>query len=358
MDSSKTGVPFATAILIGIGSGFLPAPTAPPGQSTDVPWTTPATHATPAQQHSPRITSARINGTVLTAKPTANRRPDPHPVSGLDSVPDPMHLVEITGLLTTAAGQPADGHDIMLRSRERNTRYTTTSLPGGTFLLSQVMPGEDYRLDVTPAAMLQRYFRKPLRIAADTESLHITLETLEVATLIGAIVNRDGTAVPDFPITLKSKTRARWQQGVTTDSTGQFKVVGVPVGEIVISSLRNRVMLADGYQVTVGSVQPLKLVVDAGNQEVGGLVFDQYNEPIAGATIMLDWEAVTGGARSTGYHRTSSDPDGRFSLKNIGPGEHQLIVASSSGAASRQTVDIRDGYTDLTIVLEQVWLDN
>jgi len=259
----------------------------------------------------------------------------------------------VTGVITTEFGNYAVRDKVEIYSQSLNRRYRTISDQNGYFLFADVIPSTDYLLTVTPRGMYKKY-RKTVPINfPDQSQLSIVLQSLPVSILEGVVVNSDAVPVSGFEMRLFSKEKSRWQGVIVTDSAGQFQLFDVPTGGIIFSSKYGHELSITGYSHDVDQDNPVTLLVDSGNHEINGMVFDQYNEPVAGANVLLNWKKIEGEKRIVVSRRTITDPNGAFSIKGLGRGLHDLVFAESTGAAHRQTVDVGSENTDLTIVLQQ-----
>jgi len=295
--------------------------------------------------------SLPVSGSVLRTRTKTGESDFKHE----DSISPAVQPLRVTGMISAAGGQPLDGHQVVLQSSRINERHSTHTLADGSFAVEQVSPAADYRITVRPRGSLRRKMRSPLTIDNQTLPIHIELEALDLGMLSAVIVNEEGTPLPGFRLQVQSEEKPRWRHDVQTDDSGQFALMNVPLGSLTFTSLLDRVMYVTGFRLTADQTEPLILTVDAGSRQLAGHVLNQYNEPVPGATVMLNWTRKSADTRSISYFRTYSGPDGRFALNGIGPGEHELIVASNS-TAIRRWVDTTDSFTGLTIILEQEFL--
>ena len=262
----------------------------------------------------------------------------------------PVHDVPVWGAVQTETGAVTSHDRILFYSLSLNRSYTTFSNPNGYFYIAAMTPAEDYSLWVTPAGNFRRYVRKNLVISAVQTEVSVVLEELPMGSLSANLVNSDGIAVAGFGLKVRSSEKDQWVATVITDASGRFQIDEVPLGALEFSSTYGPALRITGYEFK-GDQPPLNLVVDQGQYAINGLVVDQYNLPVGGASAVLNWENTTGGMRSVVNRHIITNPSGQFSIKDIGSGNHDLIITDTHDSINRQTIDIFSLSTDLTVVL-------
>jgi uncharacterized protein (DUF2141 family) len=124
-------------------------------------------------------------------------------------------------------------------------------------------------------------------------------------------------AQPDGTFTLKN---------VPADNLSVY-VMGMPEGFYLKSArIGDQDVLENGISVTGGPPGVLRLVVAPGAAQVDGSVTNDKNEPLPGATVVAlpekgkprDWSPFQYGRTAT------TDQHGRFSLKNLDPGDYRV----------------------------------
>lgn len=130
----------------------------------------------------------------------------------------------------------------------------------------------------------------------------------------------------------------------------------VPMGVIEFSSTFGPAVMITGHELSNDSNTPVVLVVDQGNHELTGFVYDQFHYPVDGANVVLSWINSQSGTRSVVDRRTTTSPSGRFSMQGIGSGEHELLITAGDGSSFHRTVDINYGSTGLTIFMQPTQL--
>lgn len=88
----------------------------------------------------------------------------------------------------------------------------------------------------------------------------------------------------------------------------------------------------------------------AQNGRVAGVVVDQLERPLAGATVVLEDSARP-------RYGAATDRDGVFSFMSVRPGRYELIVSFVGFESEERTIDVRSGArVDLEITLESTML--
>ena len=257
------------------------------------------------------------------------------------------------GTVETEFGTVSGNDQITLYSSSQNKSYTTFSDISGQFQFDGLVAASDYRLTVTPRGMFNPFVKEGVDVTSDQIAPPIVLSAFPVGTLHGVVVNSEGVAIPDFRINARSRVKIRWRADIVTGLIGQFQVENVPVGSLEFSSTSGQVVTITGHHFEGDLQTPITLVVDAGSHEVNGLVYDQFYNPVSGANVNLTWVNFEGEIHSTINRSTTTNPSGYFSMKGVGSGEHDLTLATTTGVTHRQTVNILNDTTDLTIVLTQ-----
>jgi hypothetical protein len=261
--------------------------------------------------------------------------------------------VFVWGTIQTESGAVTHFDRIMLYSLSLDKGYEAFSNPNGYFYIEEMTPAPDYGLWVIPAGMYQQQHREMVSISSDQREFSIVLRELPVGTLSGVIVNTDGIAVPEFGIKIRSlekATKSMWSASFITDRFGSFQVENVPLGVLEFSSTFGHALRITGHKFVGDPKFPLILVVDQGTNAISGQVYDQFNNPVGGANVVLNWENTDGQVRSVVTRQKTTNTSGEFSMKGMGSGEHELTI-SIAGSTHRQIIDISGYNTDLLIHL-------
>ena len=266
---------------------------------------------------------------------------------------DELDRLFVWGNIQSEFGAVLTNEVVKLYSRSRNTGYTAVSDNNGYFSFADVTPAEDYSMTVAPNGMFKRVVKEPVSIVLDQTELPIVLHPLLVATLKGKIVNIEGVAIPKYEFKVQSPEKSKWIVRIVTDVIGEFLLEDVPIGELEFIKTFGQALQITGYYFQGDQQAPIELVVDKGLYELNGEVYDQYNDTVAGATVILSWENTNGRMRSTHNRRDTTNQSGQFSFKGIGSGEHELLITAAGDLVGQQIVNVGIDNTDFTIVLTQ-----
>jgi beta-lactamase regulating signal transducer with metallopeptidase domain len=123
------------------------------------------------------------------------------------------------------------------------------------------------------------------------------------------------------------------------DANGAFTIIEVPPGPYhvdVAPNLPEKIYVADvrqgarsvfdsGFEVGSKTPDPIQVLLSSGAATVEGTVVDAGAKPVAGATVVL---APPENRRQNRllFHQAVTDKNGRFTLRNIGPGGYKLFA--------------------------------
>lgn len=272
--------------------------------------------------------------------------------SAEQSIPSPVpDRAILWGTIQTETGEIVTGEQLKLYSASLNRQHVTISNEHGEFLIVDITPANDYNISVSPRGMYQRY-EADIEIGANQTYVKIILRDLGVGLLTGRIVNIKGNPVPGFTLSIRSLPKPRWSNTVTGDEGGRFEVGQVPQGGLEISRL-DQLLKITGLHFTAGSSSLLNLVVDFGPYTITGHAYDELGEPIAGASVLLNWVYTLGGVRSVTNRRTMTDPSGKFAIDGLGEGPHDLIISLSDAGVYRHNIDVGNETGQIEAVLKQ-----
>ena len=260
--------------------------------------------------------------------------------------------VLVWGSIQTESGAVTHHDRILFYSLSLNKSYETFSDSRGYFYIDKMTPATDYSMWVIPAGMFRNHVRKNLTISAGQTEVSVVLGDLLVGTLTGNLVNVDGEAVAGIGIKIRSSEKDQWTVNFITDRFGNFQIDQVPFGTLEFSSTYGPATRITGHAFKRDLQLPLTLVVDQGPYDVNAIVFDEFNNPVASASAVLNWISTAGDMRSVVTRQDITDSSGRFSMNNIGSGEHDLMVSAADGSFYHQTIDINSLSSDLTVFLK------
>ena len=112
-------------------------------------------------------------------------------------------------------------------------------------------------------------------------------------------------------------------------SLGRFTVIvfGQPDGYYVRSIRMGDEDVQDsGLDVTGGSAGPIAIVLSPGAGQVEGTVVDAQQQSVPSASVVLIPKDAKRRAEVQSYKNTTTDQYGRFTLKNLDPGDYKLFA--------------------------------
>ena len=323
---------------------------------------------------------AKLNASPQSAPKQQNPGPNLDPVSiePVDPPPDPepagsslassgivkdededllRGTVSAWGSLSTKYGDIVAKETIKLLSESANQAYSETSDENGYFNFENIVPALDYRLSISPKGMYKRVSMDSLAILNNKVALAIVLEPLELGTLKGIVVNTENIVVPGYEMKIQSPLKTRWIQNFVTDIIGEFQIENVPIGPVEFSKTFGQALAITGHEFSGDSQTTIELVVDVGYHELRGVVYDEFNNTVPGATVILSWKLNYQEVVSIVNRRGTTSPTGEFLFEGLGKGEHELLAASFDGLVGHQVVDIGNDSSERVVVLQRKLLN-
>ena len=259
----------------------------------------------------------------------------------LDVSMEPLErLTSVSGSLTDTEGRPVGGKMLHILTPQMQTKYSAESYESGYFLFEHVEPGEDYRLSIRPGSGYKNKDINPLVVPNRGLKLDVVLEPVDRGELSGFMIDLEGNMVRGFSLTLHSVIATGQSVNVSSDQQGFFLVEDFPVGEALFRSGSYPVLMVQGLNVSPEPEQPIAVVLDTGRHVLQGWVMDGYGEPVAAASIKLDWSFRDQGLRSSSTRVTSSDRNGYFVFTELGFGAHKLQVSAAGFSVAERTVNV------------------
>jgi uncharacterized GH25 family protein len=301
----------------------------------------------------------------LTPGERADGTPDLEPTD-----PNPAGQIQVS--VQTSDGQPVPQAKLQVQFQQHSgtKQYDTTVIlntdAGGSVPVGY--PPQDLdRMEVN--ATHEEYGSR--KMVWDLKAGDIVPATYTLK--LGAVVNIGGTVVDDKenPIAdAKISLHRFWTGGeemnqkgeqadfpsqtVSTDGSGQWQAKGLPVE--LLDHIGFDVKHPDfmGTNITVGANDTVKVQLRAGTlktvlrrgTEVRGLVTDDYDNPVPGATV---WAGKK-------FHRdrqeTKTDAQGRFTFRNVNAGDVLFSVLAKSRNPDSKTINVHSGMKEIIFRLK------
>ncbi len=287
---------------------------------------------------------------------------------------EPLRRAEVT-LLPNGAGRGGGGFGGPGGPGGGGRKVSTDAT--GKFVFPDVDPGQ-YTLAAQRNGFVNgRYGAKrpnqaatPVKVADGDDLRNLKIELLPQAVIAGRVFDDEGEPLQGAFVMLVSGGvggrggRGGPQRSTATDDRGEFRLVNVPPGEVVVQVSPNQQFgpaasgppeNADSSMVTTyfPGVTELsraqKIAVTAGAELTGfdirlqktriytvrgRLIDSATGQPPAGAAVMLmPRDAPFSGVVMSGSG--GRQPEGRFELRGVPAGSYNLIVRGAGGAVSR-----------------------
>ena len=261
--------------------------------------------------------------------------------------------LKIPGVVVDAEGKPAPNIRLLVLPNDSGRK--TSDAEGRFSLVLDPMAGlwgtkqfEIWALDPT------RAWATSLDVDEETTNANLRLEP--AWTLAGRVIDDGGAALTNARAELVFQgvpLPAPYGAPIVTDREGRFEIKGLPPGRAFgvnisakgYSRAQLRVALPDAGTNRV-EVDPVRLI--AANRVVGGVVLDDKDQPVNGASVQCSDAGLTGNERrSDGTWITvsasplpgaeppgagqRSDGQGRFLIKGICPGRVNVSANDAKG---------------------------
>lgn len=256
----------------------------------------------------------------------------------------------VTGNVSNELGEPLAGRTVQFRPMSTRQAYQTTTNSDGHYTFDAVEAPADYRVHVFGAPGHVEH-QQTVHVATDNGELNIVAQRLEYGTLSGVLVNPAGMPVPDFELVLRSSGSYVADTLVRTDKFGNFEILAVPAGDIVVASQSNPSILVQGLHLSAGEKRHLPLVLDWGEHRIRGVVLDANGNAVPASRVVLRWSHEGEGIITEAIRRTASDIQGQFAFSNLGPGPHSLHVSAPGFSGVDINHDLTQQGYDLTVKL-------
>jgi hypothetical protein len=247
---------------------------------------------------------------------------------------DPANAgVSITGIVTSSEGDPVFNARVQLDSTALGHGYRATTDRAGAFTLTNVDAGTDYRLWVRASSGFKDGILENVVVDAAAQPLSVRLKALGSATLTGRMVTPAGSPVAAFTLWLTSAYGAAARSiAITSDSQGRFVSPEIPEGPAALQTRAAPSLSISGITVAAAG-SDVSVVIDVGAERLDGQLVTSEGTAAAGARVLLEWSATSGGVTSRSTRETITDAEGAFAFTELGAGVH-VVSASLPGTGS------------------------
>ena len=236
-------------------------------------------------------------------------------------------LVEVSGTVYNKKGLPVPGESVQLYSEDARQRYTAISDRKGEIWYAEVETSSDYSLSVHPTDSYQDFFARNVEIGLAGADLEVVLEPLDYGRLSGQMVDSNGQPVPGFSLWLRNPDAVNQPDLlVTGDQQGNFVVDQVKEGALIFETHSSPQHSISGIHLSAGEEKEVRLVLDWGNYQVGGLMVDDTGAPVTASELFVTSFRRYSGVRAHAVRRAITDEAGYFLFTQVGSGYHTIRV--------------------------------
>jgi hypothetical protein len=254
--------------------------------------------------------------------------------------------ITISGWVGTEFGENIAFETVELFSPSQKTYHSIVTGPSGEFKITDLKPGWDYVLNVSPQGLFKRYTKSQIKLRFDQEVHNIVLKSIPLGILSGRIVDSYDRPVPGINLLIQAVETVYWTTNVITDANGSFSVAEFPKGRFQVvtkgkhpvATKGQHLLRATGLNFNPVIAVPVNLTIDLGPYNLGGHIYDESGQTLDGADVFLIWKSHESGVRIRSTRKASADANGEFRFTELGPGEHELIVSAWRGSTFKQTV--------------------
>jgi len=271
--------------------------------------------------------------------------------SGVDLTQPPGRLARVSGVVVDSAARPLAGTSVSIVSPSTGYMLSAPVKPDGSFLLSNVAPGEYFLAAIVRGPGIGDLQQTMLPITITGEDLAgLVLQMTPGSRVIGRIVSEEGTSLPSSPagirvdpLPMTTDVPIRIQnigtQGIVSDDwsfemrglggTILFRPSRLPAGYMLKS------VLLDGRDVTdtpidirgTEDLTGLQVVVTSRVTEINGAPGDAKGQPVLEYTVLVFAEDAARWKYPSRFLATARpDQQGRFRTANLPPGRYLAVA--------------------------------
>ena len=246
--------------------------------------------------------------------------------------------VTLSGWVGTEFGEIVGGETVVLHSPSQKTHYSMDTSASGEYKITDIKPGWDYILKVTPRGQFNSYTKTQLKLSADQEVQNIILEPISLGTLTGRIVDPYDRPVTGLELFVTTVEKEYMTTNVVTDTNGDFSVAEFPKGKFQVATRGQHTIKATGLIFDPGTNVPFILTIDHGPYNLRGDVFDESGQTFDGTDVILIRAIHKNGISMRSTRKVSTDARGEFRFNGLGPGKHELVVSAWRRDTFKKTI--------------------
>jgi hypothetical protein len=247
--------------------------------------------------------------------------------------------ITVSGWVGTEFGENIAFEKVVLFSPSQKTYHSIFTGPSGEFKFTDLKPGWDYVLKVSPQGKFKSYTKSQIKLRSDQEVHNIVLESIPLGILSGRMVDPYDRSVTGIKLYIHAdKSVDFWTTTIITDANGGFSVAEFPKGRFQVATKGQQSLVATGLYFDPDTTVPVKLTIDLGPYTLDGRIYDESGQTFDGAEVFLNWALHEHGVRIRSTRKARADANGEFRFTGLGPGEHELIVSAWRGSTFKQTL--------------------
>lgn len=293
----------------------------------------------------------------------AESKPGSEPISDeVDGAVAPLidaaASVDVHGQVTDILGQGISDLKVEISAKGSLLRqqdiYSVTTDHRGEFLFVSIPPSDDYRLEVLASGIYLGTLLDPFLVDRDMDAPTIILDSVELVTVDGMIVDVDDAPVGDFEILVQNIGLAYPGRNIVSDSSGFFQLAQFLAGELQLSTSGAEHLKITGITLRPNEYRNLMLVVDKGSYHLSGWVSDEYDAPVAQARVVLTSDFLREDYHSSSYRLEVTDSSGGFSFSGLGGQDHLLTIDAIGYATQHINYRFLSSSDNLEIKLQRM----
>ncbi|MFT5221514.1 MAG: hypothetical protein ACI822_003140 [Gammaproteobacteria bacterium] len=240
------------------------------------------------------------------------------------------HSTSSRGWVRNELGEGVAGQKVALRVKGGQEGgyhfYAVISDSKGEFLFEGIRSNLDYRLEIEASERYAGFILDPYRVRKFTPDATITLDSLELTTVAGLIVDSNGAPIGDFSLSVQNLSVDYPVRRISSDASGFFKLENFPAGELKFSTNSPDFFKFTGFVLDQNEYRVLTLAIDRGNYHLTGWVGDEHGMPMANARVTLKSVLARDDYHSYAHRSIVTTANGEFEFSNLGNIPHTLTV--------------------------------
>ena len=311
-------------------------------------WPTQSPPVSGADTHAP---GQAVNAAGLSPEPDRDESPG-------EAAPEPVIVVSeksnepgitLQGWVGDVDGSGVGAIEIEIESRgldgEEIVTQRTRTTDNGDFMLQNVVPGRQYRLEIRPQRDYAAHSLDSFTTDDAAALKKIILQRIILVDVEGMIVDTSMAPIPDFELMVRSLAVEYPDRVIRSDSTGYFRLPAFPAGELRIATNASDYYRIKGIELRPDEYRNLTLMIDRGNYLLSGWVGDENGVPLAQAQLTLKSAFTKDGYHSDSYRTAVTDDSGNFEFAGLG-GHRSTLGIYARGYESRTRYHDFESFSD------------